>query len=366
MSSAVSNTKPRRGRHYKHRGKAEWSVTGLPFQGTVEYRDRYRSHVIPPRVTFKPPNKPLESHKFQSMTENQDQYVSHKIVAHEKPKPMRSEWSGRQEAVPFEGSSTYTQEYVEQPIPPKTPVPKAVWTPSSTAPLDAVTTTRNDYRTWDLPKRPPKKSAEWQPTEGTLESVSTAAQDYREWKVQIRPPRPPVKFQSATEDRDFLSTAKSNYVTHPVEKRKERERQVYKPSEAKFDGKSTSAADYRTWAISRPIQIDKERLSGTKKYSGASSQTFEGQTIHRDSYKAWKTNKIELVKPPAPSNSAAPLGARFEGTSTQRQDFVPLAIPSERMSFRPNLKYNPAKEDREFTSQTRAAHDVKPLYFDCD
>lgn len=138
---------------------------------------------------------------------------------------------------------------------------------------------------------------------------------------------------------------------------------MYTPSEGKFEGTSTSAADYRKWAISRPIQIDKERLSGTKKYQGGSAQAFEGETIHRNSYKAWKTNKIELVKPPAPSNSAAPLGARFEGTSTQRKDFVPLAIPNVRLSFRPNLMYNPAKEDRDFVSQTSAAHNVKPLSY---
>lgn len=341
--------------------KAEWADTGLPFQGEVEYRDRYKSHPIPPRVNFKPAHKPLVSHTFQSGTENRDKYVSHVIVAHKKPKPMRSEWSGHQESMPFDGSSTYTSEYVEQPIQPKAPIPKAVWAPSSTAPLEQVTTTRNDYRAWEVPKRTLKKAAKYQPTEGKFDTISTASQDYRQWDVQIRPQQPPIKFQSSSEDRDFLSTAKSNYVTHPVEKRKVRERQVYKPSEAKFEGTSTSTADYRKWGITKAIPIDKARLSGTKQYSADSSQPFEGKTIHGDSYKAWKVEKIHLVTPPAPSNATAPLGATFQGTSTQRRDFVPLAIPSDRMSYGPKLQYKPAQEDREFISQMRAAHDVKPL-----
>jgi len=291
----------------------KWFNGDLPFQNSDEYRERYITHPIPVNTNFKPVHQPIQSGKFAAATENQDTYVKHSVKNREKPNPKPNEWS-RREAAPFEGHSESDEAYKPWPVQVRWQPPKQVYSMSKED-REFKTTVSADYVPHHVEKRKGRPPAKWIPTEGQFNGESINKSDYQSWKgaVRAQPIKPsftdslthPAKFEGNTESQD-------TYKSWPTPRRPQKHLTKYVPSEAKFEGISTQKDDFRAVKAARAQPIKPSYID-----SLTHPATFEGNTESQDTYKPWPTPK----RPQKHLTKYVPSEAKFEGLSTQKDDF---------------------------------------------
>ncbi|EPZ34137.1 hypothetical protein O9G_003736 [Rozella allomycis CSF55] len=404
--------RPERAKPIIPKSSEEWATSNVPFQKVDEYRERYVEHPIPARYNFKPVHVPLNTGHFAGDTENQSKYTQHHVLPRQKPKPVRNEWSRREDA-PFEGHSVYDNDYKQVQIPKRYVHEKAVYIPNPN-PIDSMTTNKADFPSWIVERRKIRERAPYAPNPAKMDGVSESSAQYRSWPVHMRPLTPKAVFVSPTEDREFTSIMRADFISHNVKRRIPRPPAKWIPSPGKFSGESVQHSDFKFVQSERiqpikPSQTDS--LTEKNKFEGQSEQHtkyqawptpkppqkrtakynpnqahFEGISTQKTDFQQWAINKVQPIKPsqidslthkthfegrseqssmytawPTPKPPQKRIipymknGFKFEGITTQRTDFVDIHQTSRTMSFSPQVKYKPIPEDRSFLTETKAA-----------
>lgn len=149
------------------------------------------------------------------------------------------------------------------------------------------------------------------------------------------------------ETRDFGTTSSSAYTGALAARTKSYKPDLTPPPGAKFEGQSTLSSDYQAWPVSKPFVIEKA------KYVPNPSK-FEGSSEYNNSFLAKSTPRYQhqAAKYVAPET-------KFEGISTSKSDFSAKQLPPK--FVRTREPYVMTKDDRDFTSVSKAAFEPKPV-----
>jgi hypothetical protein len=205
---------------------------------------------VEPPVPVAYPKRP--DTRFEGVSEAQASFVPHAVQP--VTAPAVSGASPRPNAR-FEASSTYRADFTEKASEPIKPAPAAAWKPMPTkfeaeseaharyrefnvsdpsqirwegpkvnqpvrqsAPFDATTTFRNDFRQWEVKPEAPVPVPSPAKPNIPFSGVSEARDRFREWELQAGPAHAQgPAYAPRPDDRDFLSEAHKQYTEKHVE-----------------------------------------------------------------------------------------------------------------------------------------------------
>ncbi|RKP00074.1 hypothetical protein CXG81DRAFT_13675 [Caulochytrium protostelioides] len=251
---------------------------------------------------------------------------------------------------PLENVTSQRNDYRSWPVSPVHKPARPGWA-GSAGPLETETTSHGAYQNRGMPPRFVRPAQAYQTSGAPMEDQTTARTDYGHWKIGARPAgRHAPAYASAADERDFASTTRANYVAHDAGQSYYRPRQERAlPPSVRFEGESTVTAAYKPWAI--PPRFQRERAGYQP-----SRDPLEGQTTYGANYVSKTVDRY--IRPPASYEAPA---TTFEGESTHHHDYVAKGAPQRRGNFAPQYRYNAGQDDRDFATCTKTAHDSKPM-----
>lgn len=337
------------GRHRcPHRPQAWKQASNLGPCALSEYRQTFKQFDVRPPQSFKPHNKPFAStSKLEAKTTNQCDYVAHS--------PVRRLSFGRtieyqKPTDPMLGETEYMREYPEKKRPAlQSPVHR--WDASRTtqnesAPFQASTTQREDFKAWAIqavPRETLKKVNIYIPPKEKFEMLSTFQSDYRANGPvipceMVKPIHSSIKSEAPFDD---TTTNRVDYKKPPPAPRtlvKKYQPVVVKRD--KFDATTTNRQDFVPhMGIERP-KCTKPALEQVK-----STEPFKGETTHSVSYIPWELQpRFEH-----PKQEYQPSPEKFDHISTNQSDYRDYGRV-ERVLPRPIENFS--NEHQPFTADT--------------
>uniref|UniRef100_A0A0G4HCD8 Uncharacterized protein n=1 Tax=Chromera velia CCMP2878 TaxID=1169474 RepID=A0A0G4HCD8_9ALVE len=108
-------------------------------------------------------------------------------------------------SIPFEGNSTYKQEYDSKPLPDRVPATKTEWRPNLAA-FDGNTTNKTFHDPKPLGARETFQPRVHTPKRVPFDGSSNYRDEYKKWELEQRAPPKSVDYRRAPDNRDFGST----------------------------------------------------------------------------------------------------------------------------------------------------------------
>ncbi|KAJ3092900.1 hypothetical protein HK102_000876 [Quaeritorhiza haematococci] len=278
-----------------------------------------------------------------SYTENKEVTGMKKQREH----PPKDVW--KPNGAKFDSLTTQKHDYPSWPVGPpplkyrSMPVPPA-------GKFEGESSNKADFRDWGVQPRYMRPQPVYMKDESKFDSTSSHREDFKDWKTAVRPqPRQQKRFLNNTDERDFKTTTSATFVGHKAVKNLVKGGNRSLPPPLRFEGSSTTQEDYKAWPVS-PVQ-GRHKIDFTP-----NDLPFDGHTTYGETF---DVKHVEPVSPYGPKYvTAAPL--KFEGTSTQKTDYLAHALPPKDRP-RPRALYQPGPEDRDFATTTSAEHTIKIL-----
>ncbi|ESO94530.1 hypothetical protein LOTGIDRAFT_232357 [Lottia gigantea] len=259
-----------------------WKPPTQQFVGETTFARDFQRYNQAPRKSMKPQEATKASDiPFDGRTGYRDYYIKHPLEARQMRQPEKFKPSG----IPFDGLSTFRRDYTG-PMGQKTesckPLNQAF---QSSAPLEDMTTFKNDYRRWAT-ERP-----------------------------RLHDPDP---YRRPEGDMDMNTTHQIAFKEHPLQKH-----MAKRPASATglrpgtFDDTTNYKTDFRPWELG-------QRMQPTMKPDyNPSNAPFEGMPTYKAHYIKHPINPMKSCKP---DNSAIQSDAQFEDGTMYRMDYTPKKI----------------------------------------
>lgn len=318
----------------------------------LESETEYRVHYLPrnagPRQMGKPHAQQLKvGGEFYSVTENREQFVAHDIPkVYQHPKEQYHPTPAKLDDI-----TTTKSDYPAWPdVKPPQKRAQAKYT-STNGTFDGTTTTKTDYQNPGAQPRYVHPPAVYVKNEAKFEGNSSTKTDYLNWgDYRKPPPKAKAQFVSPPDDRDFKTTATANYVSHDFQRTLVKPEPHRIPRDTKFDGNTTTSTDYQTWPL--PPREARKKVE----YVPTAGQ-LESRSVYKESFEAKIAERVQSM---APKYQPMVTG-KFEGFSTHHSDFQGYGDVPRREDFKPRLKYDPKRDDRDFLTVMKKDHDSKPI-----
>ena len=222
---------------------------------------------------------------------------------------------------------------------------------STNGTFDGTTTNKTDFQNPGVQPRYVHPPATYVKNDSRFEGISSAKADYLNWgDYRKPPPKAKAQFVSSSDDRDFKTTATANYVSHNFQRTLVRPEPHRIPRDTKFDGTTTTSTDYQTWPV--PPRPSPKKVEYTP-----TAGAIDSHSVYTESF---ESKVAERVMSMAPKYQPMVTG-KFEGVSTHHSDFQTYGDVPRRPDFKPRLKYDPKKDDRDFKTVMKMDHNSKPL-----
>jgi len=314
------------------------------FQGQSVTETDYKAWDVQKRSLHAPEKATFTKDNRDWSTNNADSYMKHDPQArYQHPKAV---WHPSDDK--FAGESTSAADYVAKEVHRRIPraSEKAKITKDD---RDWNTNNNTSYTPHDPQARYQHPKAVWHPSENKFAGQSTSSSDYTAKPVQQRHLHAAEKAIITADDRDFSTNNAASYQAHETKARYQHPKAVWHPSENKFAGESIATSDYTEKHVPRaqPIKPPTNMTLPTLK--------FEGQSIYHDAYEQKQMPdryRHEQAK-------YAPNPDKFAGISSNKTDYLGEQLAGKTESFKPNLKYNPDKEQRDFGTENHQMFTVK-------
>ncbi|KAJ3281626.1 hypothetical protein HDU79_010603 [Rhizoclosmatium sp. JEL0117] len=204
-------------------------------------------------------------------------------------------------------------------------------------------------------QRPPQH---YVPNGAKFDGLSSNKEAYQPWPINSRPSgRHSVPYAPLKDDRDFKSTTAAAYIGHPMDGSQNQDAKgpyFFLPSpDTKFEGQTTSQDAYRKWNV-------KPRDRRAKVQYVPNTSKFPTDTTYTDNYQAKSLPADEGGRPSKFGPTYTPVAScKFEGISTHKADYLPTGHVHRLPDFAPKKGFIYQKDDRDFVTTSRKAHDFK-------
>ncbi|KAK6188981.1 hypothetical protein SNE40_005044 [Patella caerulea] len=262
--------------------QACWQPPTQQFDGETTFARDYQKYNQPPRQSMKPQEAVKASDiPFDGKTGYRDYYVKHPLEARKAKEQAKYKPSG----IPFDGLSTFRRDYTGPPGEKTQSCKPANLAFQSDAPLEDMTTFKNDYRRW-----------------------ATERPHFHD----------PDTYKRPEGDMDMNTTHLLAYKAHPLQKH-----MTKRPCSATglrpgtFDGTTNYSMDFKQWDMgqrSRPTM---------KPDYNPNTAPFEGLPTYKAHYIKHPVNPMKSCKP---DNSAFQSDATFDDGTMYRMDYTPKKI----------------------------------------
>ena len=270
--------------------------------------DDFRGQAGTPVKAYKPDNKPLQTGKFEGLTEAQKQYVKFEVEA-------------------------------------RKPRPKEVYKPSNLR-LDDETEAAAQFkgvraeRTKSM--RPARKAAI---TDAKFEAVSTAQHDFVQHELQTRRPVQLHISGKVSGGKFFDETEyKAGFRGGKVQRPKPREREKYVPNTARFEGQSEARAQFTDKEAQR---AEVHRMEDNLRVN--SRAKFYDHTTAHDDFRGQAGTPVKAYKP---DNKPLQTG-RFEGLTEAQKQYVAYKVEAHKAAAgraqEDHIEFG--KENRDFVTE---------------
>lgn len=320
----------------------------------TEYVANYMEWPLEGRVRGKPLIQQLSvGGEFTGVTENQEKFVTHPIP------PVfvtqKAVWKGTD--LPFDGTTTQRTDFPAWEISARHPREKPEWI-SSSGKFDSQTTSKTDFRDMGLQPRFLRKPQLYIPNTAKFDGMSSHREAFQSWPVSDKPVgRHHDKYLPLKDDRDFKSTSAAAYVDHPMDAQFSEQKTPPPPhhysSNPKFEGQTTSQDAYRKWNTQ-----PRERRAKVEWVPNRSK--FPSETTYTDNFKAKVASSCDQVRISKYGPTYNPVvSCKFDSVSTHTADYLPTGNVQKLADFAPKKRYVHQKDDRDFITSSRKAHDLK-------
>ena len=195
---------------------------------------------------------------------------------------------------PFEGSTSYRTSFTPMHMPERFQQPRAVYVPSGKE-FFSETTVKADFHTHPGAKpsktmKPPQNAVR---SDTPFDGITTSKQSYKSWELPARHSRPPTTYTPPTERFATQSTFRTDFpdygrVLPPKSLRPPQKVQQV----ASFEGLTTQRLDYKAWKDveqQTPIRREKKYEPPTKK--------FDATSTFKDHYRGSFVPQAQSAKP---------------------------------------------------------------------
>ncbi|KAL1503666.1 hypothetical protein AB1Y20_012139 [Prymnesium parvum] len=372
-----------------------------PFEGSSSYKDDYRPHQLPPRAPPSNWQPAPHNHRLDSTTTSGDAYREWPLAP-----PQRRPVQEPAPSAPFEGSSSYKDDYRPHQLPPRAPPSnwqpaphnhrldstttsgdayrewplappqrRPVQEPAPSAPFEGSSSYKDDYRPHQLPPRAPPSNWQPAPHNHRLDSTTTSGDAYREWPL-APPQRRPVQEPAPSAPFEGSSSYKDDYRPHQLPPRAPPSNWQPAPHNHRLDSTTTSGDAYREWPLAPPQRRPVQEPAPSAPFEGSSSykddyrphqlpprappsnwqpaphnHRLDSTTTSGDAYREWPLAPPQRrpVQEPAPS-------APFEGSSSYKDDYRPHQLPPRA----PPSNWQPAPHNHRLDSTTTHKDSYRP------
>uniref|UniRef100_A0A8C5PGI1 Stabilizer of axonemal microtubules 2 n=1 Tax=Leptobrachium leishanense TaxID=445787 RepID=A0A8C5PGI1_9ANUR len=282
------------------------------FDGHPTYKDDFKPWDIQKRELVKPENVyQIPSQKFGNLTTFQQDYFPKELMPRESFKPPDV---AKNSNIPFDGVTSHRISYVPYKLEPKFVKQAEEYKPSS-QPFDDLTTHRLNYKgvIGELTKS-------CKPEHGKIGSSarfegSTEFKDsFQPWLIPSRYIHKGAEYMPPNTHMQLDTTTHTDYIPHqlnfiaPIRPVSHGRR-----SNAPFQGDTTMKEDYKAWETQRQEMIKREHQF--PKVSGK----FDGVTTFQSHYQPHEISRTENYKP---SNMAVRNSAPFESDTMYRSEYT--------------------------------------------
>ncbi|KAI9332367.1 hypothetical protein BDR26DRAFT_869374 [Obelidium mucronatum] len=321
----------------------------------TEYVENYLEWSLEGRVRGKPLVQQLSvGGEFSGKTENRERFVAHPIP----PVfvPQKAVWSGT--GLPFDGTTTQRTDFPIWDIAPHAAKEKPQWI-SSSGKFDGQTTSKTDFRDMGVQPRYQRKPQQYVPNAAKFDGLSSHKEAFQSWPINSKPVgRHYDAYAPLKDDRDFKSTTASAYIDHPMDSQfaeQQKGQFFFPPPDSKFEGQTTSQDAYRKWNVKpRERRAKVEYVPNTSKFPSDTTYTdnFQAKSVALNGGEV-RMSKFGPTYTPVAS-------CKFDGISTHKADYLPTTGNVHKLpDFAPKKGYIYQKDDRDFMTSSRKAHDLK-------
>ena len=304
-----------------------WVPPQARFEGESTMKHDFQKNMQARRAMIRPDQAAqMSDAPFADQTDYRQSYVKHPT---ERRVPHERELYKKPTA-PFDAQTTQKQDFRGQ-IGDKTqsfkPNAQAF---NSGAPLDSVTTNRNDYKKWPMERPFVHQMEGYKRPEGNMEGMTTHNATYREMpfsRVTAKRPDSANKMRSGPFEGN--TSYADDYKKWSMAGRPQQTmRDTYEPNQAPFEGQSTQKAHY----IQHPLGHNKSfRPDNTPKMS---QEPFADGTMYRTDYTPKRFDVCPAISLDGPSSKF-----RFEqvdNTGHRRYNVEQTITPLQQQRATPN------------------------------
>jgi len=254
-----------------------WVPPTQPFEGQSTFTSDYRKYHEPPRTSLRP---------------NQATHMSD---------------------APFDGNTGYRDDYIRHQIPLKHIKDKECYKAPNVK-FDGMTTINRDFTKKEgLKTESCKSNSEAFQSGAPLDDLTTFKNDYRQWNGERPFVHQPDVYVKPEGEIDHNTTNRINYKQHPMQRVA-----LVKPGEGRvmnpgtFDGLTSYKNDFKKWGVNREMPKPREGWV-------PSNQPFEGCPTYKAHY---ITHSIAPPKSMRPTAAALNSGAPFDDATMYRTEFT--------------------------------------------
>mmetsp|Transcript_20059 Transcript_20059/g.55839 ORF Transcript_20059/g.55839 Transcript_20059/m.55839 type:complete len:548 (-) Transcript_20059:407-2050(-) len=327
--------------------KAPW------MEGTLDttYRENYVEKEIP-RETARP-REPLfkdPTFPFDGTTTMNADYKPFQV---QREGPIRPANTIMKDNAPFSGDSMYKADYGPKEAKYERVRPRNAYQPNP-EPFDGTTTQKTDYQARGVPAPPPPatKASNFPVSPGPFEGTSVYKDTYQRWPASKREPAPAAKASNIMSGGSFDGTTmyRTNYVPMEIGKREACRPQDANPQVGPRHYDEIPSSEYKSTFVGKDVPSPMPRSVRPAHFQQPSAP-FDGTTTN-------KTDFVPYQVPAEGARAARPQPALhvekqpFQGQSTYRDTFIPRDAPYRRVKPDNSFQPNPARFDDTTTHKT--------------
>ncbi|XP_046350552.1 stabilizer of axonemal microtubules 2-like [Haliotis rufescens] len=286
------------------------------FEGEPTYKTDYRKWDMAGRPnrfgdvsTWNPPQQPFEGQS--TFTRDYQRY-------NQAPRTtMKPNEAAKMSDAPFDGNTGYNAAYIKHPLQAKFVKEKDTYRPSGVR-FDGLSTFKRDYQGAYAPKTDScKPDAQAFQSQAPLEDMTTFKNDYRKWDADRPFVRDPEQYKKPVGDMDMNTTHNLAFKEYPLQRAfAKRPHSANVMRAGTFDGTTNYSTDFRPWDLgqrSRPVM---------KPDYQPNNAPFEGMSTQKSHYIPHPINPNQSCKP---SNDFVQSQGPFDDNTMYRMDYTPKA-----------------------------------------
>lgn len=191
---------------------------------------------------------------------------------------------------PFDDRTGYRDHYIKHPLPEKVVKEKDAWKPNK-APLDGLSNYKKDYvEKQGLPMASCKPDASAFRSGAPLEDMTTHRNDFKKWDAERPFVHEPDQYTKPEGNIDLNTTHKTDFTQKPLSKPISMKPLDAKKVPGNFTDKTNYRDDYKKW------QMDRERPVVKADYSPPEAP-FEGLPTYKKDYVKYNEAPRKSIRP---------------------------------------------------------------------